>query len=202
MTAPTTTVAAVFMMLGLGAIEVHAATIWNEAIDGELSASGATPSVLSVSAGENSWSGQVGLVGLPEPDSDIVTFTVPSGLFLTSLRLDRYEEAPNIGGGSFLAVAAGTTVDTGFGSVHMSNALVDEPGEWLDDLAAGAHFGAPSANVTGLTAPLPAGNYVVWLGELTTRIDYTLVATLAVPEPTSIVILGGLLTIVAIRTRT
>jgi hypothetical protein len=170
-----------------------AATVWLELTDGELSADGAAPTRLAVSPGENSWSGRVGQVPGIGSDTDLVTFNVPSGLWLTSLRFDRYDESPDIGGGSFLAIAAGASVDTGFGSVHLSNALVNSTGEWLDDLAAGPRFGPPSANVTGFTAPLPAGDYVVWLGELSTLIDYTLTATLAVPEPAGTATLAAFL---------
>lgn len=187
------------MQLGIGA--AHAAIVWDEAVDGDLSDDGAVPTALSVSPGENEWRGQVGDLGLPETDTDLVTFTVPDGLFLTSLRFDRYDESPDIGGGSFFAVAEGSAVSTGFGSVHLSNALVDAPGEWLDDLADGARFGSPSAEVTGLTAPLPAGDYVVWLGELATQIDYTIVATLAVPEPTGLASLVALLGVGSISYR-
>lgn len=171
----------------------NAAVIWDESTDGEISSDGLRPTPVVVAEGENSWSGQVGLVGFAEPDADLVAFTVPDGLFVTSLRLDRYDETPDIGGGSFLAVAAGDTVNTGFGSVHLSNALVDSTGEWLDDLADGARFGSPSAEVTGLTAPLPPGDYIVWLGELATQIDYTFTATLAVPEPTTALLAATLL---------
>jgi len=174
------------------ATPASSATVWDESVDGDISGDGASPTRLTVAVGENAWTGQVGLAGGAEADTDLVTFAVPDGLSLTSLRLDRYEESPDIGGGSFLAIASGTTVDTGFGSVHLSNALVDATGEWLDDLAAGPQFGLPSAEVTGLASPLPPGDYVVWLGELSTQIDYTLVATLAVPEPTGVAVLGGL----------
>lgn len=166
-----------------------ATEVWNETTNGELSANGNAPTPIVIAEGRNAWSGAVGLTGAAEPDTDIVTFTVPDGLLLTSLLVERYDISPTVGGGSFLAIAEGVSVETGFGSVHLSNALVDSTGEWLDDLAAGARFMAPSANVTGLSAPLPAGDYVVWLGELTTRADYTLVATLATPEPSSCLLL-------------
>lgn len=113
----------------LAASALQAATVWDEAIDGELSSDGGSPTPLVVAEGENAWSGQIGDLGGGQVDTDMVAFTVPDGLWLTSLRLDRYDESPDVGGGSFLAIAAGTTVDTGFGSTHLSNTLTDATGE-------------------------------------------------------------------------
>ncbi|MEN1678629.1 MAG: PEP-CTERM sorting domain-containing protein [Planctomycetota bacterium] len=182
-----------FLLATVGATSAAAGIVWDEAVDGELSGDGATPTLLIVAEGENVWRGEVGVLDPPgtgQPfDTDLVTFTVPDGLFLTSLRLNQYDEQASVANGSFLAIAAGDSVSIGFGSVHLANALVDSLGEVLDDLELGSAFPPPAAISTGLTAPLPPGDYVVWMSEVDGPVTYELVATLAVPEPTA---LGGI----------
>lgn len=180
------------MLVTLVGMPAFGGLVYDEAQSGDLSDDGNNPTLLAVSPGENQVVGQMGKLG-DQRDQDLFRFTVPAGGWLTSLEIARYDESPDVSGGSFLAIAAGTTVSTGFGSTQLSNALVDRPGQWLEVLAAGARFGAPSANVTGFSPPLPGGDYVVWFEELGTLIDYDMRLSIQVPEPATAAALSWLL---------
>lgn len=160
----------------------RAEVVWDESELGDLSDDGSAPTEIDFMLGENEIRGRMGFIDAAV-DSDVFRFTVPNGLTLTSFRMENYTETPDIEGGSFLAIASGSSISTVLGSTHLSNALIGQAGEWLDDLAAGARYGSPAANVQGLTAPVPPGDYVIWFQETSTQIDYTMIATLAVPEP-------------------
>jgi len=171
----------------------HAEMIHDESLLGDLSDDGASPTLLAVSLGANQVIGSAGLVNGAR-DLDLFRIVIPQDAVLSSLRFSRYDETPTRSGGSFLAVAAGGSVETGLGSAHMSNVLVNGAGEWLDDLAAGSRFGPPHAIVTGLTAPLASGEYTVWFEEISTTVDYSMELDITpVPEPcTWALLLAGL----------
>src|SRR5947209_6118320 len=85
----------------------YAASTYSEAIAGDLSNSGLTPTVLSFTAGSNQVSGTTGR-GSNGIDRDYFTFTVPSGNQLTSI----LELAGTSVGGaiSFIGIQAGPQV--------------------------------------------------------------------------------------------
>jgi hypothetical protein len=180
---------AILALLFTSPVASRAGVIHDESLLGDLSDDGASPTLLAVSLGVNQVIGSTGLVDGAR-DLDLFRIVIPEDAVLSSLRFSRYDETPTRSGGSFLAIAAGGEVDTGLGSVHLSNVLVNGTGEWLDDLAAGSRFGPPHAMVTGLVAPLAAGEYTVWFEEISTTIDYSMELEITpVPEPCT----GGLL---------
>jgi len=70
--------------LTLGSLStIYAASVYNEAVSGDLSNSGLTPTALSFSSGSNQVSGTTG--NSNGFDRDYFTFTVPSGNQLTSI---------------------------------------------------------------------------------------------------------------------
>src|SRR4051794_5161353 len=83
------------------------ATSYNEAINGDFSNTGTTPTILSFSPGENIVRGSTGstLGGAATTDRDYFTFTVPATLTLESLVLNNITLGS--GGGAGLAIQAG-----------------------------------------------------------------------------------------------
>lgn len=126
-------------------------------------------------------------------DRDYVSFVVPSGYFLTALRVGNQTTA---GGaqGSFIGLAAGPTMPVEPSASDATGLLgwrlYSAADRTLDILPA---MGVPSQGSTGFTAPLPEGTYTLWLQELATG-SYTYRFNLVispVPEPTAWLLFGG-----------
>lgn len=161
-----------------------AATIHDEAVNGDLSGDGLAPNSLTVSAGSNQIFGTTGRDAVTGVDRDYFTITVPLGYQFVSLI-----ELPGttvVGGISFLGIQTGSQVTvptnaadaTGLlGWTHYGPAAAP-----LDILPA---VGIPIAGSTGFTPPLGAGAYAFWIqdtGAGSSSYGFDIVIA-AVPEP-------------------
>ena len=176
--------AASFMVVG----SAQAVTIFDEAVDTDLSGDLSAPTVLNLGLGENTISGSIGLSGgtgaTDGTDADYFTFTIAPGIELTSITVDNY--TGNDGGISFLGFVA----DSSFG------------GQTGDDIDGSVLFGASSGEIisdlTGSTS-LGAGDYSFWLQETAdVTPGYSLTFT-TVPEPSTSLLLGGALCLLGVR---
>jgi len=117
--------------------------------------------------------------GSNNDDGDLFTFRVPDGYEWVGLRALSYATT-NLNGstGSFLALASGTDIGTTLPTAtnHLSNMLIAGPGDLLGPLAQGAYSGASSL-VSG--QPLPAGDYTLFVNEITASVDLVLAITIA-----------------------
>jgi len=71
------------LLLASGVSSVYAATVYNEAISGDLSNSGLTPTAVTVALGSNQVFGTTGLAGAL--DRDYFSITVAPGLQLNAI---------------------------------------------------------------------------------------------------------------------
>jgi hypothetical protein len=168
---------------------LHAGTVYNEAVGGDFSNSGLSPTTVTVAVGSNQIFGTTGR-DANGMDRDYFTITVPVGLQVTSLM----ELAGTSVGGSvsFIGMQAGSQVTvptnaadaTGLlGWNHYGGASQDT------DLLAGMSI--PAQGSSGFTRPLSAGNYSFWIQDFNTgRFSYGFDLVLApaasaAPEPQS-----------------
>ena len=182
----------------------HAATIYSEAAVGDLSNTGLSPTMVTLTSGSNQLFGATGreAEGI---DRDYFSFTVPAGLRLTSIFL-----LPNTaiaGDGGFIGLQAGPQVTvppsaaSAAGLLGWTHYSADQIGtNMLDDLS------VPSAGATGFVPPLGSGTYSVWVQEIATgSFAYGLdlvVDPAPVPEPgTYMLALTGLAAIAMVRHR-
>jgi len=117
------------VMLMLAATRLHASILWDESVNGSLSASGSSPTVLSLSDGQNAILGTVG----GSAQQDWVALTVPTGFQLSSLVLASYSSTDVQG---FFGVQVGPDFT---GSVNSASS-------WLGY----THFGTGAARFSGV----------------------------------------------------
>ena len=165
---------------------------YEESVSGDLSGNGAAPTSLDFSTGLNTVTGTMGSIN-GATDADIFTFTVAPGQEITSLDVVTYTPSISPGTGSFLAIAAGSSIATSSAATHLSNKLISGTGEILGTLATTKQFttgfGSPSGP-SGLTSPIGPGTYTLWFQEAgKASVDYTIGFTL-VPEPSTIALVG------------
>ena len=136
---------------------VHASTIWNEALNGDLSNSGLAPSAVATSVGSNVVIGSVGNSGAGI-DRDYFTFTVPAGAALAAIKL--LGNTSVSGGASFIAIQAGPRV------------TVSPNGAGVEQLLGFTHYGGGDidsdllpAMAIGFTGALASGTYSIWVQE-------------------------------------
>lgn len=166
----------------------QAATVWDEALQGDLSNNGLAPTAVTMTVGHNHVIGNMGNPG-SGVDRDYFSFTVPAGYELSGLWLLPATDVS--GGASFLAIQSGPQV------------TVSTTGAGVEALYGFNHYGADLigqdilATIVGpQKAPLPAGTWSVWIQETGGPVRYGLdfVITSAVPEPATALSLGlGLL---------
>ncbi len=173
------------------------ALTWDETLNGDLSDDGDAPTLLgTLSSGSNLISGTMGSVGGTGPmDADIWNFTIAAGYYLTGIDLVGYTSA-NVGNESFMAIAAGGTINLNDPSNHLSNALFDKQvdgfGATYTNLLA-LLDGGPVFGGQGFDGPLPAGNYTFWIQEGSDQIGYSIdfvTSPVPVPEPGGVLLLG------------
>lgn len=187
-------IAACLLACALQASHASAATIWDEAVNGDLASDPAAPTGVSFSAGSNVVAGDVNSA---TDMRDYFTFTLAPDQALEAITLLSYQG--NIG---FTAINAGatgvipglTTVLDFLGGAHTNPTLVGDP--LLPLLASGAVAGI------GFDIPLGPGVYTYLIqqtsGDLT---SYALEFQVApVPAPAAVWLLGsGLMGLAAWR---
>jgi hypothetical protein len=184
-----------------------AAITYDEAVSGDfanadLASNGISPGTFAgiMSDSINTVTGTFGNSTAPVRDTDVFSFTIPTGFQLTAINLTYNEISGDARGGSYFGIQGGLDIGTGLDTVgsNLSNALVMESGNILADFAAGPEFGG-----TGLTAPLGAGNYTMFLSESAAVVGYRMdFAVSAVPEPESYaMMLAGLAMVSAMARR-
>jgi hypothetical protein len=186
---------------------VGATTSYDEAISGDfanadLTTAANTPGTFAgiLSDTVNTIAGTFGITTSPVRDTDVFSFTIPRGHELTSINLTYNVVDGDSGGGSYFGIQGGLSIGTGFSTVvsNLSNAVISDSGEILAIFASGPEYAG-----TGLTAPLAAGDYTMFLSEdggvVNYRMDFNVSA---VPEPESYaMLLAGLGLIGAISRR-
>jgi hypothetical protein len=175
----------------------RATVIWNESVNGNLSASQSAPTPFTLAEGTNSIIGTV--TGGTDP-ADWVTLTIPTGLQLSSDVLAAYSSTDQQG---FTGVQAGTAfvgnpetsasaylgyAHFGTGATNGSLPRTDLVG---DDLLPIMGNTADAAGSQGFTPPLPSGSYVFIIQQLGAATNYQFdFGVTAVPEPGSLGLLA------------
>ncbi|MFL6465665.1 MAG: PEP-CTERM sorting domain-containing protein [Bryobacteraceae bacterium] len=170
-------------------LSLQAATVYNEAVQGDFSNSGLSPTQVTVATGSNQIIGTTGNSG-SGTDRDYFTITVPTGLQMTALM----EVAGTTVGGavSFIGLQAGNQVTLPT-NTQTANGLLgwSHYGGATTDTDLFAVMSVPSNGSSGFTAPLNAGNYSFWIQDFNAgSFSYTFNLVLApaaspVPEPKS-----------------
>jgi len=177
----------IFLLAGafLYGTAAHGDTIYNESVSGDLSNSGLTPTLLTVSLGSNDLSGTTGKTN-NIIDRDYFTFTVPPGLELTAITVLPGTQTLGTLGESFIGIESGSEVTVSTAATTAAGLL-----GWYhyDDTAdIGLNIlplmGTSGLGSTGFTGPLPAGTYSFWVQEASVgTVPYGLEFTVATPEP-------------------
>jgi PEP-CTERM motif len=167
----------------------QAAIVWSENINGDLSSNPAAPTPVVFQLGSNVINGSI-FTG--NDTRDYITFTLPAGFELISLRLLVYDDlntgTPNDGDTGFHAINLGATsfipdfdtIDAFLGGDHL-NPLIDA--DLLPALATGDVAGI------GFTVPLEAGTYSYLVQQTGVELTGYSVEFNVVPEPSSVVLL-------------
>jgi hypothetical protein len=176
------------------AVDARASTVWNEAVNGDLSNDGLAPTLLIFALGDNAVLGSTGQAGQPGGDRDYFTFTVAPGTVLTSISL--LANTFVSGSASFLAIQAGpqlTVTPTGGGAQNLLGFVHYDTSQ----------IGSNLLPIMGIPGALPSGAYSVWVQELGGTVDYGLNFNVAaVPLPGAAVLLvSGLLGLTTLRRR-
>src|SRR5271154_5410986 len=178
----------IFLLAGafLYGTAAHGDTLYNESVSGDLSNSGLTPTLLTVSQGFNDLFGTTGKSAAAVIDRDYFTFTVPQGLELTAITVLPGTQTLGAMGESFIGIESGpqvtvsTAATTAAGLLGWDHYGTDDIGVNILPLM-GMGVGS-----TGFTGPLPAGTYSFWVQEASVgTVDYGLEFTVATPEPAS-----------------
>ena len=193
------------------------ATIYDEAVSGDLSNDPAAPTALTLTPGLNSVSGTV--AGFPEfggtDPQDWVSFTIPTGFVMTSYVNSKYDSTDDQGftgfqfGPSFSGdqFAAGSYA----GYAHFGTEANNPDGNPVSSSTVGVNLLPLMANpnfapgTTGFTPPLGAGTYTFLIQQgdpVTTGYQFDMTLR-SVPEPgSSLCLLGmGGLAILALQRR-
>ncbi len=168
----------------------RAAVIWNEAINGSLSANQTVPTQFTLSAGANSIIGTVN--GSGGKAQDWVEVTIPAGDDLSTLVLASYTSTDNQGFSGFqtgsLFVGSPFTAGSYTGYTHFgtgaTNGTLPATNLVGSDLLSLMANPALAAGSKGFTTPLGPGNYTFLIQQLGASTNFQFdfnVATL--PEP-------------------
>jgi hypothetical protein len=162
-----------------------ASFVYDEAVDGDLSGDGLSPTVLVADVGSNSLTGTTGT-----GDLDYLTFNVASGLRLDAVILAVYDSIDQLAfiaiqnGSTFTEPPVGTDPANLLGWVHFGPALVGT--DILDDMGLGD-------GAIGFTPPLPSGDYSFWIQQTgVDPVDYQMHFVLSpVPVPAALPLLAS-----------
>lgn len=151
------------------AAAASATTIWDEAVQGDLSGDRLTPNTFALSAGPNDIRGVLsGFDDQGNLDRDFFTIVVPSGFQLTRLDLLAYD-SPDFA--AFIAIQPGTIFFPDPNDAGPSDLLgwtlfgpFDVGTNILPDIA---------ANGQTFSTPLPAGSYTFWAQQTGDSTTYT-----------------------------
>lgn len=181
---------------------VHASVIYDESVSGDLSNSGLTPTLLTVSLGSNELFRTTGKT--TAIDRDYFTFIVPKGLVLSAITLLPGTKTLGPLGDSFIGVEAGPKVTVATSAKTAAGLLGwdhYDTGDIGTDIL--PSMGSAGLGSTGFTAPLPSGTYSFWVQEANVgTVPYGLDFTIATPEPGSWgTLLVGLVLLVAYTVR-
>lgn len=172
--------AALWLAGVLAASSAGAASLYDEALSGDLSGDSNAPTVLAFSAGSNVVRGTV--QGLGSNDDDFFTFALASGLRLDAIVLQSHAPSAT---STFLGLDSGATFANLANAAMLGHVLFDA-GDVLTDL-----LPAMASSNGSFSPPLGAGAYSAWLDEGGTLESYSLdFQVSAVPEPTSAALLG------------
>ena len=173
------------------AMFLPASTVYDEAVQGDLSNSGLNPTRITVTLGSNQIFGTTGY-GASGIDRDYFTITVPTGLQLSSLMELAGTTTGGEAGVSFLGMQAGNQVTVSpnpasaaglLGWTHYGRTATNRD---LLPVMSSPNFGS-----SGFTRPLGAGDYSFWIQDYDSgRFSYGFDLVLApaaspAPEPGS-----------------
>ena len=155
----------------------QAGVFYDESVSGDLSGSFAAPfQGGDISPGANTISGSS-----VSTDRDYITFTIPSGMEVTSMTLSSFVSTDDV---IFVALTDGTlSINPATAGANLGSMLgyglpgISQLGtDILDELAAGA-------GAAGFTTPLGPGDYTLWIQQTQAQnVAYSFDLT-AVPEP-------------------
>ena len=140
----------------------QAATVWNEATNGDISNNRLAPTSVTLAAGSNDVIGSV--VGNPS-DIDYLTINVPTGDELSQIILESFTSTDQKGfigiqsGTTFTQPPTGTDVTQLLGYTHFGPGAGNVGADILPSMGTGA-------GSQGFTAPLAAGPYTFWIQQL------------------------------------
>ena len=159
------------LVLGVLVPRVSALVVWDESIDGPLSASGNAPTVLNLAPGANTIRSSFG--GL-NGQFDYFSFTLPTGQSLEAFTLDSYVSSDAV---AWLGIKAGTDWTIGYDTAQMIGQQ---------------HFGTANigSDLLGFSAGnlLGPGTYTVRSQQLGAAATYQLDLNV-VPEPSTCALL-------------
>jgi len=188
------------LLVSTGLSVVGAATVYDEAVNGDLSNNGPTPTSIALLTGSNQIFGTTGRAAAI--DRDYFTVTIPTGLSLTSLTL---LPGSSSGGISFIGIEAGSVFNvppTASDAVGLLGWWHYSPADINTNLL--PVMAVPSQGSSGFITPLGSGSYSFWVqdfnaGSFSYGFDLTVGAgSTAVPEPaTYSTVIAGVATLAA-----
>jgi hypothetical protein len=171
-----------------------AGTVWNEAVNGDLSNNPLAPTVVSFAPGSNDIIGEAGnaIGAAPGFDQDFLTFTVPTGYSLASLMAVSVDLLSPTDKLAFVGLQSGSQI-----TVNVDPPYTNAAGllGWLhvapsnDGMNILPAMGIAGDGATGFTGPLSAGSYSVWIQD-TSPFDYDFSFDIVpAPEPGTVMLM-------------